>query len=445
MNRRILAIIGLAGCVLGSAAAVAGTLAHAAGPRPNFKLPFACGQTWFGQTRADHKPNPNSIDFTITGGGGSFGQPVLASAGGRVVAEGFSDGGGNFIRIDHGAGWQTRYLHFAQRSTLRVGNTVQRGQQIGIVGSTGDSSAPHLHYEQVQDGTTVRSAIEGVLVNISIGNGQTLRSTNCSTVESRGVLTGDVTGDGRADVVGRTSGGDLRLYAHGGDNAAPYSGGGVRIGEGFHQFDALLLGDLTGDGRADLLCREPAGALRLYVNTGDNAAPYSGTGATVGSGFDGVSRLALGDVTGDGFADLVGTASDGGLRLYRNTGNASVPFNDGGAAIGTGFDGFDGLVLGDLTGDGRADLLGRTAGGDLRLFTNTGTATPYLGVGAVVGSGFGQFSRLTLADVTGDRRADLVVVSSAGGTLRLFANSGNNAAPFEGVGAAIGSGFGSFV
>jgi biotin carboxyl carrier protein len=147
-------------------------------PRPLFQLPFPCGQQWLAQTYTGHKPNTNSIDLTKIGGASS-GQSIVAALAGQVVRARFESGGGNFVRIDHGNGWQTRYLHMIALPVVSEGQHVSQGQLLGHVGSTGDSGAPHLHFEEIQDGTTVRSALDGQLVTVDVGRSQILTSFNC--------------------------------------------------------------------------------------------------------------------------------------------------------------------------------------------------------------------------------------------------------------------------
>lgn len=72
--------------------------------------------------------------------------PLVASANGVVVRAGWDGGLGNAIKIDHGYGYGTQYGHLA-KVQVRVGQRVKRGQVIGLVGSTGLSTGPHLHYE----------------------------------------------------------------------------------------------------------------------------------------------------------------------------------------------------------------------------------------------------------------------------------------------------------
>ena len=82
------------------------------------------------------------------------GDPVRATANGKVVSSGWSGGYGRMVEIDHGNGLSTRYGHLSEIE-VKVGDTVRIGQVIGAVGSTGRSTGPHLHYETRIDGEAV--------------------------------------------------------------------------------------------------------------------------------------------------------------------------------------------------------------------------------------------------------------------------------------------------
>jgi murein DD-endopeptidase MepM/ murein hydrolase activator NlpD len=85
--------------------------------------------------------------------GAQYGSPVKASDAGVVVVAGWSNVGyGNYIVIDHGNGYQTLYGHLS-KIYVRVGQGVGQGATIGLVGSTGNSTGPHLHFEIHQSGS----------------------------------------------------------------------------------------------------------------------------------------------------------------------------------------------------------------------------------------------------------------------------------------------------
>jgi murein DD-endopeptidase MepM/ murein hydrolase activator NlpD len=77
---------------------------------------------------------------------GNRGDLIAAPANGTVIKADWEGGYGNLIEIDHGNGLTTRYGHLSKVG-VQVGDTVQRGQLIGLIGSTGRSTGPHLHYE----------------------------------------------------------------------------------------------------------------------------------------------------------------------------------------------------------------------------------------------------------------------------------------------------------
>lgn len=82
------------------------------------------------------------------------GDPVRVTANGKVVSAGWSGGYGRMVEVDHGNGLSTRYGHLSEIS-VRVGEVVKIGQVVGLVGSTGRSTGPHLHYETRIDGEAV--------------------------------------------------------------------------------------------------------------------------------------------------------------------------------------------------------------------------------------------------------------------------------------------------
>lgn len=115
-----------------------------AAARPDFRLPFACGETWQLQTYEGHAPDDKKLDMYRVGGQ-TLGASVVASAAGTVT-EFFEPGG---LEINHGGGWFSVYLHM-DRIDVRLGQQVSSGAQLGRLGLVGTTSA-HLHYEQLYD------------------------------------------------------------------------------------------------------------------------------------------------------------------------------------------------------------------------------------------------------------------------------------------------------
>lgn len=81
----------------------------------------------------------------------SRGTPVFAAGDGRVIKAGYSRANGNYVFIQHGEQYVTRYLHLHKRK-VKKGQRVEQSQVIGTVGSTGAATGPHLHYEFLMNG-----------------------------------------------------------------------------------------------------------------------------------------------------------------------------------------------------------------------------------------------------------------------------------------------------
>jgi murein DD-endopeptidase MepM/ murein hydrolase activator NlpD len=96
----------------------------------------------------DYSPETNHFAIDIAG---QQGNPIFAADHGVVVYAGWNDYGyGEMIVIDHGSGWQTLYAHLSQIN-VSCGQEVMKGDTIGLMGSTGKSTGPHLHFEMRSD------------------------------------------------------------------------------------------------------------------------------------------------------------------------------------------------------------------------------------------------------------------------------------------------------
>lgn len=87
-----------------------------------------------------------------------FRKPATAAADGVVVSAGDRGGYGNCVIIDHGNGVETLYAHFDELK-VSVGDKVSAGDVVGLIGSTGYSTGPHLHFEVIIDGEKVNPLI----------------------------------------------------------------------------------------------------------------------------------------------------------------------------------------------------------------------------------------------------------------------------------------------
>jgi GH25 family lysozyme M1 (1,4-beta-N-acetylmuramidase) len=258
---------------------------------------------------------------------------------------------------------------------------------------------------------------------------------------------GDMTGDGRADLLARKPDGSLWLYPGTGNIASGGFSSPISLGGGWNMFDAIIApDDVTGDGKQDVLGRKPDGTLWLYAGTGSGTVT---PGVQIDSGwgmFDTVT--SGGDLNGDGLGDLLGRKPDGTLFYYAT--NRPSPSPTGlspGVMINLGWSSFTSVLGGDFTGDGKSDLAARDPNGYLWLYKGTGTTgtdgASGLNPGAAVGSGWGMFSSLlSPGDLNGDRKPDLLGVKSDG-TLWYYAGTGEASAPVR-PGVSVNTGWNAF-
>jgi murein DD-endopeptidase MepM/ murein hydrolase activator NlpD len=86
--------------------------------------------------------------------GAAENEPIYAAADGKVTSTGFDHARGNNIVIEHSGGLRSIYMHL-NKITVSEGNSVTKGQTIGLLGSTGRSTGPHLHYQLERNGATI--------------------------------------------------------------------------------------------------------------------------------------------------------------------------------------------------------------------------------------------------------------------------------------------------
>jgi murein DD-endopeptidase MepM/ murein hydrolase activator NlpD len=108
--------------------------------------------SYFGERQdpmTGHQSFHRGVDFA-----GSAGAEVIAVASGVVTFSGERAGFGKIVEVSHGAGLVTRYAH-NQRNVVSVGETVTRGDTLALMGSTGRSTGPHVHFEVIKNGHQV--------------------------------------------------------------------------------------------------------------------------------------------------------------------------------------------------------------------------------------------------------------------------------------------------
>jgi murein DD-endopeptidase MepM/ murein hydrolase activator NlpD len=228
--------LAVAAMLAGAAVLIPATPALAA---PTFRVPFPCGQTWSGQTRTNHSP-ANAIDFNRTN---DQGDPVVASAPGTVdVVTNLGDTSyGRYVRINHGGGYTTYYAHLSGFN-VSVGQSVGYGRVIGYVGTSGNSTGPHLHYEQRLNGSAVQVRFNGALAlywgtkNYTSGNGCGGASGTVNTAGADlNVRSGPGTGFAVVDAVADGQGVSIRCQTTGTSVTGTYGTSSIwdNIGSGY--------------------------------------------------------------------------------------------------------------------------------------------------------------------------------------------------------------------
>ena len=99
-----------------------------------------------------------------------MGTPIMASGDGVITRARWCGGGGNCIKIKHNSTYETIYAHMKSFAAgIKKGLRIKQGQIIGYVGSTGNSTGPHLHYEVVENGKKINSQ------KLKLPSGKTLK------------------------------------------------------------------------------------------------------------------------------------------------------------------------------------------------------------------------------------------------------------------------------
>ncbi|MFI0926326.1 FG-GAP repeat domain-containing protein [Streptomyces sp. NPDC021012] len=196
---------------------------------------------------------------------------------------------------------------------------------------------------------------------------------------------GNIAGSAAPDVVARDKDGVLWLYQGTGDRDKPLAVR-TKIGAGWQAYNELAGGsDLTGDGRPDLVATDKAGDLYLYKGTGSATAPFA-TRKKIGTGWGVYNQLsATGDLAGGPAGDLLARDKAGVLWLYLGKGDGTFAAR---TKVGAGWGAFTGLTaVGDANGDGRADLIASNGGETFYAGTGNWAAPFKRGVEAVLTAG----------------------------------------------------------
>ena len=286
------------------------------------------------------------------------------------------------------------------------GTTVQlsvpAGPYLRLVGHSisltvaGQTVSGDFDLEQAVQGTATVTRITASNIQASFGDGSTsyvtLAGGSGILVLTGSNVAGQIGGNVSVAIPGVTLTGTLQLELNT-DQTNPVTQS-ISFGAQPSGTDAVTVGDVNGDGRPDLIVATSGGAAYLYVNDG-NADPYNTLAAIQLPGVNGgnFAGLALADVNGDNHPDLIVANSTGNNELLIGDGKGNFTL-DTTHSLGT-----DGtaVAVGDLTGDGLADVI----------LANSGVPTAYVNNGATpTGTWQGFKTAAAVASAPGDGSGD---------------------------------------
>lgn len=240
---------------------------------------------------------------------------------------------------------------------------------------------------------------------------------------------GDFNGDGHADILARDAAGGMTLFPGNGTGGI---GAAVQVGSGWSVITAFVgpgevsgyvaptipvaagggpgTGDLSGDGFSDVLARDTTGDLYLYAGNGRSDWLLPRT--RVGAGWNVFNSIfGVGDFNGDGHRDVMARDTSGVLWLYPGDGHGGwLPA----VQIGTGWDAYTAIfAVGDFNGDGHPDIMERDSSGRLWLSAGTGTGT--LSAPVQIGAGWNDMKIIIGAgNFAGNGNQDVLAEDSTG-------------------------------
>jgi len=379
------------------------TVAVSPSSGPDFEMPFLCGQSWTGTTRASHSPSAYTIDWNTPN---DLGKPAVASAPGIVTrAVTLTGSYGRYVVVDHGRGYSTLYAHLNQ-IVATVGQVVDQGDLLGYVGGSGNATGPHLHHEERLNGAYFHPYLHRALFPF----GATRSSANCTDRP----MVGDWDGDGKADV---------GVYRNTPTTGVAYFRTATKsVARTFGRPGYVpFVGDFDGNGISQLGVKRLGSSTWALRTVTGKAAYVSGLGAAA-------DIPVSGDWDGNGRSDL---------GWYRSSTHTFYERSAAGrlTAVRWGTTG-DQPVTGDWNGDRRTDL------GTFNPTTRTWTLRVPSGAGYVTKRVvYGAVGDMPVAgDWNGDRITDLGVwrPSLARFYLRTVSRAGQVATTYRSYGARRG-------
>ncbi|KUO21250.1 FG-GAP-like repeat-containing protein [Streptomyces dysideae] len=325
--------------------------------------------------------------------------------------------------------------------TDRAGKTVR-----SLTGTTGELKIAATWNGRTASGSyalngpltwTLRATQEGAASAVKLASGTVTVAGGAAVL--RDFSGASATPDGTGDLLTLNSSGAL-TWQLGKASTGTFSG--KVSGSGWTTtVKAVPVGDLSGDRCNDVLVRYSSGALRLYKpGCGKAVTPSTSYTTLASSGWTQYNVLTSpGDVSGDGRPDLIArNASTGAVYLYKGTSTGKLASR---VKLYDNWKGYRKIVgVGDITGDGIGDLLAQDSSNTLYRYNGTGTGTFKARTKLFTNWGGSYNAVIGVGDITGDGKADLVSRDSSG---NLYRNSGDGKGSFGGR-TKIATGWGGY-
>jgi hypothetical protein len=258
---------------------------------------------------------------------------------------------------------------------------------------------------------------------------------------------GDFNGDGKSDIyVFRPGSGTHIVWLNDGTGGFDFSTAASNSGPGYGVDGVTRLGDFNADGKADIYLFRPAsGTHYVWLNNGDGTFPFSTATWSSGPNYGVNAVPELADFDGDGRSDIYFFRPDSGTHhVWLNSGNGTFPLTTGTTwTSGPGY-GVGGVTrLGDLDGDGKADIyLFRPAQGSHYVWLNSGDGTfTFSTVNWSAGPNVTTSAVPQLADFNGDGYPDIYLFRPVQGAHYVWLNKGNGTFPTT-ISFSSGNGYG---
>jgi hypothetical protein len=293
----------------------------------------------------------------------------------------------------------------------------------GGADSTGNAFSSALRITNTGNLVNIGSIQAGETLLTSAGTfGSSTQFPLPSTSNSQDAVIGDLNGDGFGDFVVTVGGSNDQVFVYINLGNGTFASTTYAVGDNPSD---VAIGDLNGDGKPDIaVANSNATTMSILMNNGNgtfaNQITYSG-----GAGSSNLVYIAIGDLNGDGKADIATTNSGNLVSLFFNNGNGTFPvfgLFDSPPRLNTGNSPKD-IAIGDLNGDGRGDIVvANTSDNNLGIFLNTGNGI--FTTMATAGTGSTP-SSVAIGDLSGDSIADLVAINQGGGSVSVLINRGN--------------------